>query len=191
MKSFKHKQHDLVNEQSYTVTMRESAISDTNIMLGDIHQLYLMFHSLLEEIHNVYKYYNLVRIFIMHKDLVNTNIVVGPDFLRNINANIIMNHVAYVIHSNNFIPVNEGLEINVAAICNIKGLNHKVISNIWNDIIEKWCVITIKNDDELCLPHAIAMGIARAQHKANSKDNGLRNQYTSMHENDQNMKEIE
>ena len=175
MKSFKHKQHDLVNEQSYTVTMRESAISDPNVMLGDIHnQLYLMFHSLLEEIHNVYNYYDLVRIFITHKDLVNTNIVVGPDYLGNIYANIVMNHVADVIHSNNFIPVNEGLEINVTTICNIKGLNHKVISNIWNDIIEKWCIITIKNDDELCLPHAIAVSIARAQHKADPKDNGLR-----------------
>ena len=37
-KSFKHKQHDLVNEQSYTVTMRESTISDPNVMLGDIQQ---------------------------------------------------------------------------------------------------------------------------------------------------------
>ena len=128
----------------------------------------------------------------MHKDLVNTNIVVGPDYMGNINDDIIMNHVADVIHSNNFKLVNEGLEINVTAIHNIKGLNHKVISNIWNDIIEKWCIITIKNDDELCLPHAIAMGIARAQHKADPKDNGLRKWYTSMHKNDQKkMKEIE
>ena len=36
---------------SYTVTLRENAISNRNAMLGDIHnQLYLMFHSLLEEI---------------------------------------------------------------------------------------------------------------------------------------------
>ena len=173
--SFKHKQHDLVNEQSYTVTMRENAISNSNVMLGDIHnQLYLMFYSLLEEIHNVYNYYDLIRIFITHKDLVNTNIVVGPDYLGNINADIVMNHVADVIHSNNFIPVNDGLEINVATICNIKGLNHKIINNIWNNIINKWCIITIKNDDELCLPHAIAMGIARAQYKANSRDNSFR-----------------
>ena len=37
---------------------------------------------------------------------------------------------------------------------------------------------------KLCLPHAIAMGIARAQHKAGPKDNGLRKQYASMHKND-------
>ena len=162
-KSFKHKQHALVNEQSYTVTMRESAISDPNVVLGDIHnQLYLMFHSLLEEIHNVYNYYDLVRIFIMHKDLVNTNIVVGPDYLGNINADIIMNHVADVIHSNNFIPVNEGLEINVTTIHNIKGLNHKVISNIWNDIIEKWCIITIKNDDEVMFASCYSHGYCKS-----------------------------
>ena len=95
-----------------------------------------------------------------------------------------MDHVADVIHTNNFIPVNKGLEINVVTIHNIKGLNHKVISNIWNSIIEKQCIITIKNDDKLCLPHAIAMGIARAQYKANLKDNGLRKRYASMHKND-------
>ena len=60
------------------------------------------------------------------------------------------------------------------AIHNIKGLNHKIISNVWNDIINKRCIITITNDDELCLPHAIAMAIARAQYKANLKDNSLR-----------------
>ena len=54
-KSFKHKQHDLVNEQSYTATLRDNVITDPSATLGDIHnQLYLMFHSLLEEIHNVY-----------------------------------------------------------------------------------------------------------------------------------------
>ena len=125
-KSFKHKQRDLVNEQSYTVTMRESAISDPNVMLGDIHnQLYLMFHSLLEEITQCLQllwscknFHHAQRIWLTQ------NIVVGPDYLGNINIDIIMNHVADVIHSNNFIPVSEGLEINVTTICNIKGLNH-------------------------------------------------------------------
>ena len=61
-KFFKHKQHDLVNEQSYTATLRDNVITDPSATLGDIHnQLYLMFHSLLEEIHNVYTSQDLVR----------------------------------------------------------------------------------------------------------------------------------
>ena len=108
-KSFKHKQHDLVNEQSYTATLRDNVITDCSATLGDIHnQLYLMFHSLLEEIHNVYTSQDLVRVYITHEELVNTNIIVGPNYLGNINADIIMNQTADVVHSNNFIPTNGG-----------------------------------------------------------------------------------
>ena len=116
-KSFKHKQHDLINEQSYTATLRDNVITDPSATLGDIHnQLYLMFHSLLEEIHNVYTSQDLVRVYITHEELVNTNIIVGPDYLGNINADIVMNQIADVVHSNNFIPTNGGLIINIAAI---------------------------------------------------------------------------
>ena len=100
-KSFKHKQHDLVNEQSYTATLRDNVITDPSATLGDIHnQLYLMFCSLLEEIHNVYTSQDLVRVYITHEEMVNTNIIVGPDFLGNITADIIMNQIANVMHSN-------------------------------------------------------------------------------------------
>ena len=127
-KSFKHKQHYLVNEQSHTATLRDNVITDPSAILGDIHnKLYIMFHSLLEEIHNVYTSQDLVRVYITHEEMVNTNIIVGPDYLGNITANIIMNQIANVIHSNNFIPANGGLIINIAAIHNIKGLRHKVI----------------------------------------------------------------
>ena len=89
-----------------------------------------MFHSLLEEIHNVYSSHDLVRVYITHEELVNTNIIVAPDYLGNITVDIIMNQIADVVHSNNFIPANGGLIINIAAICNIKGLRHKIISNM-------------------------------------------------------------
>ena len=115
----------MVNEQSYTATLRDNVITDSSATLGDIHnQLYLMFHSLLEEIHNVYTSKDLVRVYITHEKLVNTNII-GPDYLGNITADIIMNQIADVVHSNNFIPANGDLIINIAAIHNIKGLRHK------------------------------------------------------------------
>ena len=77
-KSFKHKQDEIVNEQSYIVGLKENVIT-RNVTLGDIHnQLYLLFHSLLEEIHNVYTHQDLVRVYIMHDEMVNTNIIVGP-----------------------------------------------------------------------------------------------------------------
>ena len=116
-----------------------------------------MFYSVLEEMYNVYTSYDLVRIFITHKEMVNTNTVVGPDYLGNINADIIMNQIADVVHSNNFIP-DDGLEINITAIHNVKGLKHKMINNLWKDIMDKH-LMTI-NNDELCLPRAITVAIA-------------------------------
>ena len=85
--------------------------------MGDIHnQLYLLFHSLLEEIHNVYTHQNLVRVYITHNEMVNTNTI--PNYLGHITANVI---IEAVVHSNNFIPANKGLQINIAAIKKYQG----------------------------------------------------------------------
>ena len=180
-KSFKHKQHDLVNEQSYTATLRDNVITDPSATLRDIHnQLYLMLHSLLEEIHNVYTSQDLVRVYITHEELVNTNIIVGPDYMGNINANIIMNQIADVVHSNNFIPTNGGLIINIAAIHNIKDLRHKIISNVWKHMHQKRCILMVENDDVLCLPHCIALAIAHAEHHTNPTNIDCLRNYHSM-----------
>ena len=175
----------MVNEQSYTATLRDKVITDPSATLGDIHnQLYLMFHSLLEEIHNVYTSQDLVRVYITHEEMVNTNITVGPDYLGNITANIIMNQIANVVHSNNFIPANSGLIINIAAIHNIKGLRHKVISNVWKHMHQKRCILMVDNDDELCLPHCIALAIAHAEHNADCNNRDLCRNYHSMRKKD-------
>ena len=113
-KSFKHKQDEIVNEQSYIVGLKENVIA-RNVTLGDIHnQLYLLFHSLLEEIHNVYTHQDLV--YITHNEMVNTNIIVGPNYLSHITADVIMDRIEAIVCSSNFIPANKGLQINIAAI---------------------------------------------------------------------------
>ena len=66
--------------------------------------------------------------------MVNTNIIVGPNYLGHITADVIMDRIASVVHSNNFIPTNKGLQINIAAIKNIKGLKYRINSNIWDDL---------------------------------------------------------
>ena len=95
--------------------------------MGDIHnQLYLHFHSLLEEIHNVYTHQDLVRVYITHNEMVNTDIIVQPNYLGHITADVIMDRIASVVRSNKFIPANKGLQINVAAIKNIKSLKYGI-----------------------------------------------------------------
>ena len=111
--SFKHKQDEIVNEQSYIAGLKENAITK-NVTFGDIHnQLYLLYHSLLEEIRNVYTHQDLVRVYITHDEMVNSNIIVGPNYLGHITTDVIMDRMAGVVHSNNFIPANRGLQINV------------------------------------------------------------------------------
>ena len=184
IKSFKHKQHDLVNEQSYTATLRDNVITDPSATLGDIHnQLYLMFHSLLEEIHNVCTSQDLVRVYITHEELVN-NIIVGPDYLGNISVDIIMNQIADMVHSNNFIPTNGGIIINIATICNTKGLRHKIIINVWKHMHQKRCNLMVENDDDLCLPHCIALAIVCREHHANPTNIDCLRNYHSMHKKD-------
>ena len=72
------------------------------------------------------------------------------------------------------------LEINVTAICNVKGLRCKMINNLWKDIIDKHCLMTINNDDELCLPRAIAVAIAHCNYFSDPKNNELKKIYTCM-----------
>ena len=184
-KSFKHKQDEIVNEQSYTAGLKENVIT-RNVTLGDIHnQLYLLFHSLLEEIHNVYTHQDLVRVYITHNEMVNTNIIVGPNYLGHITADVIMDRIASVVHSNNFIPANKGLQINIAAIKNIKGLKYGINSNIWDDLHRKGSIIAIKDvNDVLCLPRAIAVGIAYAEYQNDKLNNDLKKRFHTMKKND-------
>ena len=189
-KSFKHREHEIVNEQSYTAQLRQEVITNDQATLSDIQpQLYLLFHSLLQEINNHYNPYDLVRVFITHEELVNTNIIVGPDYLGNMTADVIMNQVADVIRSNNFIPADQKLSINIAAIKNIYGLKMGTyVTDVWKDVIDKKCIISIANDDELCLPRSIAVALARLEYKQNPDRMDLKKKYETMRKKDRKLK---
>ena len=134
--NFPHKKHDIVNEHSYTMRIRDNVITDLPPTLGEIlPNLRAMFSSLLEEINPRYKPNDLVRIFIMHEIMLNTNIIVGPDFLKCITVDMIMDVIADVIRSNNFRPADKGLSLNVYAIKNIQGVNRVSINSVWKDLI--------------------------------------------------------
>ena len=92
-----------------------------------------------------------------------------------------MNQIADVVHSNNFIPANGGLIINITTICNIKGLRHKIISNVWKHMHQKRYILMVENNHHLCLPHCIALAIAHAEHHANPTNIDCLRNYHSMH----------
>ena len=183
-KSFKHKQDEIVNEQSYIAGLKENVIA-RNVTLTDIHnQLYLLFYSLLEEIHNVCTHQDLVRVYITHDEMVNTNIIVGPNYLGHITADVIMDRIADVVCSYNFIPANRGLQINIAAIKNIKGLKYGINSNIWNDLHGKGSIVIKNVNDVLCLPRDIAVVIAYAEYQNDQLNNDLKKRFQTMKKND-------
>ena len=140
---------------------------------------------MLEEIHNVYTHQDLVSVYITHDEMVNTNIIVGPNYLGHITADFIMDRIADGVRSNNFISANRGLRINIAAIKNIKGLKYGINSNIWNDLHRKGSIIAIKNvNNVLCLPRAIAVGIAYAEYQNDKLNNNLKKRFKTMSKND-------
>lgn len=185
-KSFKHKEENVVDEHSYTATIRDNALLQPHATLGDIQpQLILLFDSLLAELHQEYDPQDLVRVFITHPEMVNTNIIVGPDYLGHINVDVIMDQIADVIRSNNFIPADGQLSINVAAIRNIKGLQRPhPITNMWEDLRRKGSIISVPNTDTLCLPRAIAVALAHWEHKQHPQDASLRKRYQTMRAKD-------
>ena len=154
--------------------------------MGDIHnQLYLLFHSLLEEILNVYTHQDLVRVYITHDEMVNTNIIFVPNYLGHITADVIMDRITSVVHSNNFIPANRGLQINIAAIKNIKGLKYGIDTYIWKYLHRKGSIIAIRNvNDDLCLPRAIAVGIAYMEYQNDNLNNDLKKRFKTICRND-------
>ena len=185
-RSFKHMKHDIVNEYSYQVNLREEAIVDGNYLVNILPQMHLMFASILKEIQTSHSPNDLVRIFITHQDVVATNIIVGPDFLDKLTADRIINHISDVIHSNNFIPANKGLSINVTAIRNISGLNRLCVTNIFQDLSRKGCIIAINNDDNLCLPRAIVVALIKEASSKNSHNSSARRLYERIRKKDRN-----
>ena len=105
--------------------------------------------------------------------------------MGHITADVIMDRIADVVLSNNFIPANRGLQINIAAIKNIKGLKYGINSNIWNDLRGKGSIIAIKNvNDVLCLPRAIAVGIAYTEYQNDKFNKDLMERFRTMSKND-------
>ena len=164
--SFKQYNSTLAEERSYSANLRPS-IQNNNLMLGHIlGELTHLFEVLLLEISYNYKEHDLVRIYISHSEETGCNIIVGPKYVGDMTTQLIVDAIARVVRSNNFIPADQKLTINVAAVKNLSGQGRVTINNIWKDLKRKTCILQMANHDHLCLPRCIAVGLARLQHKA-------------------------
>ena len=181
-RNFKHLNQDIAQEFSYTAVLKNSY--PNSYLQNILPQLHNLFESLLDEIKTVYRDFDYVRIFIQHLGLTSCNIIIPPTFLKEISAQQIMQEIARVIRSNNAIPADKKLQINVAAIRNVTGTKYYKMTNVWKDLIKKQCIICIQNTDILCLPRAIAVAIAYVKSKAHPKDHNLKRIYETIRKSD-------
>ena len=179
-KSFKHREEELVNEMSYTAKITPEGQKNYPFLKDLLPQLYGMFYFLVEKVKEKYLDKDLARVFITHETATNTNITVGPDYLENISADVILEKVGNTVHSNNFIPADEGLVINFAVIKNIQGLQFNRTLNVVDSLKRKGCILGIYNQDHLCLPRAIVVALAREKYMQDPTNEELKRKYDTL-----------
>ena len=182
-RNFRDHTEDIAQEFSYTAVLKNSR--PNTYLQSIIPLLFNLFESLIDEIKQIYRDFDYIRIFITHKSLTSCNIIIPPTFVKDMSPNLILQEIGRIIRSNNAIPADQQLQINVAAIRNLKGSSFLAITNIWNDLIKKRCILSIKNNDLLCLPRAIALGIAHNNYRNDPNNENLKRIYANMRKSDQ------
>ena len=181
-RSFKQFQTEYAQEYSYTATLKNPT---PDVYLETIlPSLSLLFDSLLSEVRQKYAPQDFIRVFITHNLVSSVNIIVGPHYINEMTSQVIIQQVARVIRSNNFIPADNNLVINLAAVRNVKGASFIRLGNVARDLISKRSIITIGNQDCLCLARAIVVGIAHWHCRQRPRDQKARQYYNNIRRKD-------
>lgn len=146
-------------EQTYEVSLKHP-----NAKIG-LHQhllahLLVLFEVLMEQIQKDYGNEGYVRVFIRHRELGH-QFIVKPQPIRDMTGEHIMEVLTRMIYSAKFVPCDQGLEINVAAVKFLKGKGRLPFHNWHEGRQKKKSVLTIQNVDNICLARAIVVGKAR------------------------------
>ncbi len=173
--------------QEFSYLARVKHVEPDTFLGALLPSLSLVFESLLNELRDQYEEHDLVRVFIQHETLTACNIIVGPEYLRDMTSQLIIQQVARTVRSNNFIPADRQLRINLAAVRNLSGKSFFCVNNVWKDLKRKRSIISIANQDHLCLPRAIAVGLAHYEHKAHPHNRLKKSRYKTMRNGDRNM----
>ena len=181
-RSFRQFHVDYAQELSYIARLRN--VQPDTYLQDILPALSSLFETLLADLAQRYEPQDLIRVFITHETLTSCNIVIGPEFLRDMNETDIMQQIARVIRSNNYIPADQRLRINVAAVRNLKGSSARCMVDVWKELKRKKSIISIDNDDGLCLPRAIAVAIAHYNHVTNKQDKQCRTIYEAIRKRD-------
>ena len=95
---------------------------------------------------------------------MNTPITVSPRRWHKIDARTILQKIEHVLTSKSALRVNDGFEIHIGSVRIPAGEGRSKVKFTMGDndcIHNKKSMVKIKNNDNLCLPRAIAVGLAK------------------------------
>lgn len=104
---------------------------------------------------------DLIHVLINHLVLTDA-IVVSLRKMSDMNAGVMMKHLDKVVQSNKSVDVSDHFNINVGVIKVSSELGRMYVTNPKTDVLRKRSVISIDNDDVLCLARSIFMAWALA-----------------------------
>ena len=147
--------------------------------------LQTMFETLLQHTREKYGKDGVAQIYINHPKL-ESPIIVRPKYLWELSGTEILDVIDTVLYSAGNIPADDELDINIAIIKLVKGSGRKQITNVRRDTVSKRCFVTIRNDDLMCLPRAIVVGVACMKYLKNADDMTLKKDYDRIRKKDGN-----
>ena len=185
-KSFKQK---TAVEKTFKVTFNDT---ENGKKLKDFtSQLKNMFADLLKQGGEEFQPQDKARVYISDSELKNP-IVIKPQAIGDLNPDVILEHIARVLQSNSDIKVSEGLniELGVCRLMGGSGSRSRVMTNIEEDRMKKKSLVTIRNEDNLCLARSIVVGMAYLEFsEAEGEDRGCRERlYNAMRVGDRGRK---
>ena len=133
--------------------------------LRDIRQgLHRIFEDILDEARGDLAGNDLGRVVIHHDGLQNP-IVVPLEPWDRLNVDVVMGQIEKVLNSHQELAMNESFEINIGSINLPKGSGKRrpitSLEGDKNSIQIKKSIVTIDNDDQLCMARAIGVGWAK------------------------------
>ena len=137
-----------------------------------------LFESIIEEMRIKYGEHGIARIYIDHPNLERA-IIVTPREIRELNTQQILDYIDEVVNSAGEIPADEALDINVAVIKSIVGGARMYMYNN-DDQNRKRSVVTIKKENNACLPRAIIVALAHLLKMKNKGDQYYERKYDAI-----------
>ena len=144
-------------------------------------ELNAMFKDILDEGRQEFDSQDVARVYINHPKLQHA-IIVKPQSFGDISPSTIMDAVQNVVQSEEGLCIDDEFTVELGVVRMEKGTGggRRRITNIQMDRIAKRSIVSINNDDSLCLARSIAVCIARRLVEESNDDPEVKSQYQNI-----------